>query len=165
LLSGTQRANSVRRRVDQYHWYFAQYRSADPQELHLEIADDRIERFERDHERGHCGSVQCHVIGNTTGISTTGTGVNAGNCPLTGPTQVRLGNGSVINNTTAFLVNDPGTGTGTNKIAIWAWTTANTGSGLEVYMAGNATLVSGTGPSCTSACTSIGFWQSAFQPH
>jgi len=88
--------------------------------------------------------LQVDVVGNSTGISATGTGANANNSSITGPTQVRLFFGSAVDNTTAYVMNDPGSGNSsilefTLQDGAWAWSTG---------MAGNATLVSGTGSGC-----------------
>ena len=94
--------------------------------------------------------LQVDVVGNSTGISATGTGANANNSSITGPTQVRLFFGSAVDNTTAYVMNDPGSGNSsilefTLQDGAWAWSTG---------MAGNGTLVSGTGSGCP--CSQLG---------
>jgi hypothetical protein len=88
--------------------------------------------------------LQVDVVGNTIGISATGTGANTNTSPITGPTQVRLFFGSAVDNTTAYVMNNPGSGNSSIlefllQDGSWAWSTG---------MAGNGTLVSGTGSGC-----------------
>jgi hypothetical protein len=111
--------------------------------------------------------INSDITYNTTGVSTTGTGVDTGGgfVPTAGgPTEVRLSGGSVIGNTTAFVMNNPGlnnSGSGPgNNITILLFLNSNTDVALTTYMAGNTTLVSGTGSSCATSgnCTSaVGF--------
>jgi hypothetical protein len=94
------------------------------------------------------------ILANGTGISTTGTGVDiqsgnfgAGN---PGPTEVRIVGGKVVGNTTAFFMNNPGTSTANppfNDATIFLYQPSG---GLTTYLAGNTTMTSGTGPSCTN---------------
>jgi hypothetical protein len=110
--------------------------------------------------------VNTDVIANTTGISTTGTGVDTNAFPMTGPTQVRVAWGSAIGNTTAYVMNNPGTGTGGNKITILEFLTSNTDAAYSTNMTGNATLVSGTGASCGGTnCQNLGYYSSYTNPH
>jgi len=110
--------------------------------------------------------VNTDVVSNTTGISTTGTGVDVNAFPMTGPTQVRIAWGNAIGNTTAYVMNDPGTGGGGNKITILQFLTSNTTAAFSTNMAGNGTLVSGTGPSCGGTnCQNLGFYSSNTNPH
>jgi hypothetical protein len=67
------------------------------------------------------------IIGNTTGVSTLG---------------------KVLNNSTAFVMNDPGTANGSNLITILAY---NQGGTINPIIAGNTTFTTGTGPSCPNA--------------
>jgi hypothetical protein len=95
------------------------------------------------------------IIGNGTGVVTTGTGTDPGVFPLVGgPTQVRISLGKVLNNSTAFVMNDPGTGISGNLITILAY---NQGGTINPIIAGNTTFTSGTGPSCANVnnCKSI----------
>ena len=93
------------------------------------------------------------IIGNATGISTTGTGGDAQNFPATGATtEVRISGGRILDNTTAFVMNDPGlrpSPATDNRITIFL---LNQGGGITPVMAGNTTVISGTGSSCTSQC-------------
>jgi hypothetical protein len=99
--------------------------------------------------------IDTDIVGNTTGVSTTGTGTDPNVLPLVGgPTQVRIGSGKVSDNSTAFVMNDPGTGTSGNLITILAF---NQGGTIKPIIAGNTSFTSGTGPSCANAnnCKSI----------
>lgn len=110
--------------------------------------------------------VNTDVVSNAVGIATTGTGVDINAFPMTGPTQVRIAWGNAIDNTTAYVMNDPGTGTGGNKITILEFLTSNTTAAFSTNMAGNATLVSGTGASCGGTnCQNLGFYSSNTNPH
>jgi hypothetical protein len=106
------------------------------------------------------------IIGNTTGISTTGTGVDALNDVFTGgTTEVFLFGGSAINNTTAYSMGDPGVdGGGQNKVTILEFLTSNTSAAFSTFMAGNGTLITGTGPSCSMQCTQFGEFSSNTNP-
>jgi hypothetical protein len=93
--------------------------------------------------------IDTDIIGNTTGVSTTGIGTDPSVFPLVGgPTQVRISLGKVLDNSTAFVMNDPGTGTSGNLITILAF---NQGGTINPIVAGNTTFTSGTGPSCANA--------------
>jgi len=101
------------------------------------------------------------IIGNTVGISTTGTGVDTQVYPPAGPTQVRIAYGNVIGNTTAYVMNDPGlrpTPATDNKITVFLELQGNSTANITTNQAGNATLASGTGSSCTTSpnCQSVG---------
>jgi hypothetical protein len=110
--------------------------------------------------------VNTDVISNTVGITTTGTGVDTNTFPMTGPTQVRMAWGNAIGNTTAYLMNNPGTGTGGNKVTILEFLTSNTSAAFSTNMTGNGTLVSGTGASCGGTnCQNLGFYSSNTNPH
>ena len=105
--------------------------------------------------------VDTDVIENDTGITTTGTGVDTNVFPLNGPTQVRIAWGNAIGNTKAYVMNNPGTGSGGNKITIFEFLTSNTTAAYSTNMTGNATLVSGTGASCGGTnCQSLGYYSS-----
>jgi hypothetical protein len=109
--------------------------------------------------------VHTDVIDNETGISTTGTGVDTNGGSFTGPTQVRIAWGSAIGNTKAYVMNDPGMGTGGNKITILEFLTSNTTGAFSTNVTGNGTLISGTGPSCIgSNCQSLGYYSSYTNP-
>ncbi len=109
--------------------------------------------------------VSTDLISNATGISTTGTGVDINVFPMTGPTQVRIAWGNAIGNTTAYVMNNPGTGTGGNKITILEFLTSNTTAAYSTNMTGNATLVSGTGASCGGTnCQNLGYYSSNTNP-
>jgi hypothetical protein len=110
--------------------------------------------------------VHTDVVDNDTGIVTTGTGVDTNTgFPWTGPTQVRIAWGSAIGNTKAYVMNDPGTGTGGNKFTILEFLTSNTDAAYSTNVTGNGTLVSGTGPSCGgSNCQSLGYYSGYADP-
>jgi hypothetical protein len=109
--------------------------------------------------------VNTDVVENDTGITTTGTGVDTNVFPMTGPTQVRIAWGNTIGNTKAYVMNDPGTGTGGNKVTILEFLTSNTDAAFSTNMTGNATLVSGTGASCSGTnCQNFGFYSSNTNP-
>jgi hypothetical protein len=85
---------------------------------------------------------------------------------MTGPTQVRIAWGNAIGNTTAYVMNNPGTGTSGNKVTILEFLTSNTSAAFSTNMTGNATLVSGTGASCGGTnCQNLGFYSSNTNPH
>ena len=109
--------------------------------------------------------VDTDVIENDTGITTTGTGVDTNVFPVTGPTQVRIAWGNAIGNNKAYVMNDPGAGTGGNKVTILEFLTSNTTAAFSTNVTGNATLVSGTGPSCGGTnCQNLGFYSSNTNP-
>lgn len=110
--------------------------------------------------------VYTDVLDNDTGITTTGTGVDTNTgFPWTGPTQVRIAWGSAIGNTKAYVMNDPGTGTGGNKFTILEFLTSNTDAAYSTNVTGNGTLVSGTGPSCGgSNCQNLGYYSGYADP-
>jgi len=95
--------------------------------------------------------VRTDFIGNTVAIATTGTGTDTFTSqPVWGPTQVRISQGNILDNTTAFVMNDPGktaSGGMQNKITVLAF---QTGNFLTTNIAGNGTETSGTGTSCQS---------------
>jgi len=100
--------------------------------------------------------INSDITNNTLGVSTTGTGVDIGGgfVPLTGgPTEVRFTGGSVVGNTTAFKMNSPGTSAtnGTNNVTILLWIASSASGGLTTYLAGNSTLMTGTGIECAGA--------------
>jgi hypothetical protein len=100
-------------------------------------------------------------LGNTTAISTTGQGADAGNFPATGGvTQVRVAGGKVLDNTNAFVMNDPGLRPSAtdNRISIFLY---NQSGGYTTVVAGNTTVISGTGTSCTAQCTGIAQYQTS----
>jgi len=88
------------------------------------------------------------IAGNGTGIATFGTGVDLNTFPQTGTTWVVMHYGTVLNNTTAFVMNDPGN----NKNTILA---TQLGSALSIWAAGNTNFMTGSGSSCVSACNSL----------
>ena len=109
--------------------------------------------------------VHTDVIENETGISTTGTGTDANGGNFTGPTQVRIAWGSAIGNSTAYVMHDPGSGTGGNKFTILEFLTSNTVAAYSTNVTGNGTLISGTGGSCGgSNCQSLGYYSSYTNP-
>jgi hypothetical protein len=110
--------------------------------------------------------VDTDVISNTVGISTTGTGVDINATSIKGPTQVRVAWGSAIGNTTAYVMNNPGTGTGgANKVTILEFLTSNTSAAFSTNMTGNGTLVSGTGASCGGAnCQNLFYYSANTNP-
>jgi hypothetical protein len=102
-------------------------------------------------------------IGNTVAIATTGTGVDTNTFPLTGTTVVRVAHGSVLDNGTAYQMNNPGTACSGNcsKVTIFAFTIGN---GFTVNQAGNGNVALGTGASCDptvpQGCQAIGSYGS-----
>jgi hypothetical protein len=109
--------------------------------------------------------VNTNLIANTTGVSTTGTGVDTNAFPMTGPTQVRVACGNTIGNTSAYVMNNPGAGTGGNKVTILEFLTSNTTAAYSTNMTGNANLVSGTGSSCGGTnCQNLGYYSSNTNP-
>lgn len=111
--------------------------------------------------------IHTDVINNDTGIITNGTGVDTnGSFPWTGPTQVRVAWGSANGNNKAYVMNDPGTGTGGNKVTILEFLTSNTVAAYSTNVTGNNTLMSGTGPSCGGTnCQSLGYYSSYTNPN
>jgi hypothetical protein len=97
--------------------------------------------------------VNTDIIGNGTGISTNGTGVDiqlGTPFPAGALTIVRIAHGSINNNAVGFSVNNPGTGTGGyNRVPIFLFT--ESGSGWSTNVTGNATL-STISPSCGDLC-------------
>ena len=97
--------------------------------------------------------IDTDINGNTTGVVANGTGANPNSFPITGATQVRLWRGSVFGNTTGFTMNNPGADLKSVLVQ-------TTGSQLTTGIAGNATLVNGTGTGCPDTCGSFGLIQS-----
>jgi hypothetical protein len=100
----------------------------------------------------HADVISTDFIGNTTAILTNGSGVDFGvNAPFPhATTLVRLNGGNVIQNTTAFTLNNVGTNTSStnNRLSIIPFT--NSGSPLT-NTGGNGTLTTLTGtPSALS---------------
>jgi hypothetical protein len=110
--------------------------------------------------------VYTDVIDNDTGVATIGTGVDTNaSFPWTGPTQVRIAWGSAMGNNKAYVMHDPGTGTGGNKVTILEFLTSNTVAAYSTNVTGNGTLVSGTGASCGGTnCQSLGYYSSYTNP-
>jgi hypothetical protein len=109
--------------------------------------------------------VYTDVLDNDTGVATTGTGVDTNSASFTGPTQVRIAWGSAIGNAKAYVMHDPGTGTGGNKITILEFLTSNTVAAYSTNVTGNGILISGTGASCGgSNCQSLGYYSSYTNP-
>jgi hypothetical protein len=109
--------------------------------------------------------VETDVIDNDTGVATTGTGVDTNAFPMTGPTQVRVAWGNAIGNNKAYVMHDPGTAPGGNKITILEFLTSNTTAAFSTNVTGNGTLVSGTGASCGGTnCQNFGFYSSNTNP-
>jgi len=104
------------------------------------------------------------IIGNGTGVSASGSGVNAGS--TTGTTEVLLSSGSAFNNTIAYFMTDPGNSSfsilgvvpTTQFVDLPGFFTPFT-----TTMAGNGTLVSGTGTRC--ACSSLGAFGGDYNPN
>jgi len=102
----------------------------------------------------HATVTDSEFVGNTTGIETTGTGVDQNSSfPVTGVTWVMLERVNAVFNTTAFVMHDPGTASGANRITIWS---RNMGSTVTLFHVGNGTVISGDGPSCSGLCTQYG---------
>jgi len=88
---------------------------------------------------------------NATGISTTGTGSNTVSFPTTySTTQVRINGGSVLDNTIAFTMNNPGTYNGGNS----ALSTILLSDPQSTNTAGNATWAT-CPPLSASDCTNV----------
>jgi|HubBroStandDraft_6_1064221.scaffolds.fasta_scaffold56031_3 hypothetical protein len=105
------------------------------------------------------------IIGNTTGIATTGTGTD-NNCSFPfvfGTTSVLFSGGNVTDNGTAYVMHSPGVGVGAsctaNRITIFVNSPNNL---YTVNQTGNTTLVTGDGTGCTTSgnCTAIGTYLS-----
>jgi len=81
------------------------------------------------------------------------------------PTQVRIAWGSAIGNNNAYIMNDPGTGTGGNKVTILEFLTSNTVAAYSTNVTGNGTMIWGTGPSCSGTnCQSLGYYSGYTNP-
>ena len=73
--------------------------------------------------------------------------------------------GNAIGNAKAYVMNDPRTAGGSNKITILQFLTSNTDAAFSINMTGNASLVSGTGPSCGgNNCQNFSFYSSFTNP-
>jgi hypothetical protein len=96
--------------------------------------------------------VDSDIAMNTTGISTTGTGVDPNNFTNGGTTQARIMGGNVLANGTAFFMNSPGTVSGgtANLVTILIKVQDNTSSAILTNIAGNTTVTSGAGGSCAT---------------
>lgn len=103
------------------------------------------------------------IIGNTTGVTVTGAGVNTTSFPLTGTAEVRLFFGSAVDNATAYFMTNPGGAKNNPNFSILEYITSNTDAAYSTYMAGNATLVSGSGSTCP--CTQLGVFGSDSNPN
>jgi hypothetical protein len=103
----------------------------------------------------HVVTVDTHFTANTTGIYTTGSGVDTGgNYPQSGVTWVVMARGSASFNTTAFFMHDPGAVSGNNRQTIFSH---YLGSGITTFHVGNATLITGDGSTCPAfQCGQIG---------
>jgi surface antigen len=99
------------------------------------------------------------LVSNTTGISASGTGPNTSVNPVTGPTEVLLFFGSAHNNATAYSMTNPGT----NTPNILEFLSRTSGSVYTTSMAGNGTLISGSGSGCP--CTTLGTFASNTNPN
>jgi hypothetical protein len=107
------------------------------------------------------------IIGNGTGVSASGSGVNTSlGLPFTGTTEVLLFSGSAFNNTIAYFMTDPGNDSfsilgvvpTTQFVHLPGFFTPFT-----TTMAGNGTLVSGTGTGCP--CSSLGAFSGDYNPN
>jgi hypothetical protein len=82
--------------------------------------------------------VNTAVIGNQTGINTQGTGTSPSNLsPPNGATQVRISGGSVVDNTTAFIMVNPGVDPSSQSQS----TILIANNPFLTHIAGNATYV------------------------
>jgi hypothetical protein len=105
------------------------------------------------------------IIGNGTGVSASGSGVNTSlGLPFyTGTTEVLLSSGSAFNNTIAYFMTDPGN----SSFSILGYTISSNAPGFgtpfTTSMAGNGTLVSGTGTGCP--CSLLGIINGAVNPN
>jgi len=97
--------------------------------------------------------IDSQIIGNTTGITATGTGASASGYPTSAATTtVRLARGDVLDNGTAFnQIN-----TGSNNASIWLLVTSNSSASISTNIAGNATVVSSSGTGCP--CSAVGVY-------
>ena len=108
-----------------------------------------------------------NISNNTTGISTNGTGTDFDSFTTYGPTQLRIFGGSVVGNTTAFLMNSPG------NDEYQVFPTILIADPQTTNTAGNATFVACTGINAisnqTPPCNFVGQYglttQSSNQVH
>ncbi|HEV8013967.1 MAG TPA: hypothetical protein VGP48_00465 [Stellaceae bacterium] len=101
------------------------------------------------------------IIGNTIGIQTTGTGTDYGQGFVTGgfgPTQARLYGGSVVDNTTAFFMINPGfaPSVSNNTVSNVTILIYNQGSQQDTEIVGNGTVINGSGTGCPSGTNTSG---------
>jgi hypothetical protein len=98
-------------------------------------------------------------IGNGVAIATTGQGIDTNVSPLEGATSVRISNGNVLNNGTAYQMNNPGVGATCPTCNRFSISARNSSAGITVNQGGNTNIALGTGASCAptvpSGCTSI----------
>jgi hypothetical protein len=88
------------------------------------------------------------IIGNNVGILTSGTGSVSSVFPPAGPTQVRIYGGSLVDNTTAVVMNDPGHDQFNNINSTVLLSTP-----VTTNIVGNPTFVSCTVETCTGVLT------------
>lgn len=106
--------------------------------------------------------IDSEVSGNTTGISSSGTGAETNPPTSTATAAVWLAGGNITNNGTAFFQTNPGV----NFANIFEWITSNTSAAYSTNITNNGTFLSGTGTGCpTSACSGLGLWSSNTNPH
>lgn len=96
--------------------------------------------------------IDSEISYNTTGVSTTGSGVDPNNPTNGGTTQVRISAGSVVSNGTAFFMNSPGTvnASSANLVTILIRVHDNSSGAIPTDIVGNTTVTSGSGGSCAT---------------
>jgi hypothetical protein len=124
--------------------------------------------------------ISSDILSNTIGVSTTGSGADQqcgfdatngqGQWPGDNTTQVRMEKGTLTNNGTGFVMNNPGvrhancfcsapcpfpTATTSilptqNLITVFLHSTDNSSAGVVLNITGNTTFMSGTGAACTA---------------
>jgi hypothetical protein len=98
-------------------------------------------------------------LANGVAIATTGQGIDTNANPQTGATSVRISNGNVLNNGTAYQMNNPGVSANCASCNRYSISARTTGSGITVNQAGNTNLALGSGASCdptvSQGCLSI----------
>ena len=118
--------------------------------------------------------INTDILANTTGIHTTGTGGDPlGNAGITwsyagATTEARIYGGSVVGNTTAYNMTNPGVSTGSASTSDITILIAQQGSSTLTNTVGNGTLVTGSGTGCPSGstgnqCTTTGVYSAITQ--
>ena len=129
--------------------------------------------------------------GNTTAVKADGTGVDTQAFPFSGPTQLRISGGNITNNGTGFEMANPGSRpcpqgftcpcpqipcgqnqlNMDNKVNIFVRLLGNSSADWSLNVAGNTTLVAGSGTGCTNPdpqggafCQSVGNYSGNTNP-